>query len=275
MASPTLYKYHGLGNDFLITRALDEPDAMRRLAQRLCPRHTALGADGVLFWDIHPDGRPRMTIYNRDGSRPEMCGNGLRCLALFLVQHGHVERSEASVRLQVHTDAGLKGCLVAAVEGAQAQVTIEMGIPSEISGDAALDDEGRFGTWFGVDMGNPHAVVMGMEPLDVIDTLGRALNAPPQHPSFPHGVNGEFVHAAGPHVYDVVVFERGVGRTQACGTGACAVAWALWRQGVEAPEQPVTVRLPGGELVLTLTPDGGVTMKGPAAWVYQAQLPKG
>lgn len=275
MALPTLYKYHGLGNDFLITQALDEPEAMKRLAQELCPRHTAFGADGVLFWSMHVDGRPQMIIYNCDGTRPEMCGNGLRCLALFLVQHHHVEQSDdsSSVHVEVHTDDGVKACIVDPSEGHCAQVTVDMGVPMQIPGELPLDDQGQFPTWFGVDMGNPHAVVMHQPTLAVIDAVGHGLNDIPAHPSFEAGVNVEFVSRRDDNVYDVVVFERGVGRTQACGTGACAVAWSMWQTGAVSVEDPVTVWLPGGPLVLSLEPNGAVTMKGPAQWVYAAQLP--
>lgn len=276
MAPPTIYKYHGLGNDFLITQALTTSQAMSRMAQVLCPRHTAFGADGVLFWATHADGRPQMIIYNRDGTRPQMCGNGLRCLALFLVQHGHVELPEASasVRLEVHTDAGLKQCVVDCPTGHSAQVRVNMGEPSRIGGDEPLDAQGEFDAWFGVDMGNPHAVVMCQPSLDVVDAVGHALNDTPTHPSFGQGVNVEFVAHLRDHVYDVVVFERGVGRTQACGTGACAVAWALWQTNEVPTDDPVTVLLPGGALTLSLSADGAVIMQGPATWVYTAELPQ-
>jgi diaminopimelate epimerase len=273
--SVPIFKYHGLGNDFVVVRASDMPDALDAWAEAICDRHRGVGADGVLVLsepasDAEASGNEqaadaRMVIYNRDGSRPEMCGNGVRCVVRHLVQ---VEGFSAD-SVTIASDAGLRRCEVTDQKEGTWQVRVEMG-------QAAIDPQpvrahiGHFDAeLMAVDMGNPHAVVFQTAGVETIDEVGQALNS--DHPSFPKGVNVEFVEQTGPNQLRVDVFERGVGRTQACGTGACAAAAAAIEAGVCEAGEPVDVALPGGVLRIELV-DGNVWMTGPVDYVLRGEL---
>ncbi|MEM1347149.1 MAG: diaminopimelate epimerase [Myxococcota bacterium] len=269
MSEHTLQKYHGLGNDFLLVRrgALpEEPEAVRRV----CARHEGVGADGVLFWEEEADG-VRMILYNDDGSRPEMCGNGVRCLVAMLVDLGHLEaRSEVVVL----SDAGPRPCTVRPGEAPGVhQVRVGMGRAVIPDARRTCTVDGRTYTFTDVDMGNPHAVILEA-PEDVtlehVDRVGRWANEATD--VFEAGVNVEFVSEAPDGALDVVVYERGVGRTQACGTGACAVAAAAWRAGLKPAGARVRVRLPGGVLEVEEGEGGAVVMTGPAVRVFGLTL---
>lgn len=250
MTTP-FWKYHGLGNDFVVVEDLAAHSA---LAQRLCDRHFGVGADGVLFVDpsVNP---PRMIIVNQDGSRPQMCGNGIRCVARFLVEHHGF-----SDVVDIESDAGIKTCHV---DRNRWSVRVNMGAARR---DADLVYENF--RWHSVNMGNPHVVtfVEEMPDLASIDRIGALANNDRQ--TFPEGVNLEFVrvHADG---LEVVVYERGVGRTLACGTGACAAAVAAADHDLKT--LPVSVRLPGGSLTIEQEL-GTVWMTGGATLVYQGAL---
>lgn len=228
-ATVEFVKIHGIGNDFILINAEDLPTDPR-LALSLCDRHRGVGADGVLFYSTNP---PGMVVLNADGSRPEMCGNGLRCVARWLVEHHHFPEV-----LDIQTDAGVRRCEVNPANG---QVTIDMGVAA-VSDAEDVDLDGEILRGIRVNMGNPHFVVHGFRSLEEIDHLGAIANH--RHNSFPEGVNVEFVRET-EGLLDVIVYERGVGRTQACGTGACAVAAVAWRDGKEGV---IDVRLPGGIL---------------------------
>lgn len=269
MSETSLYKYHGLGNDFLIAPWPGDNDTARTLAVSWCDRHRGIGADGVLYWlPLPTSDAVQMMIYNQDGSRPEMCGNGVRCLALFLIQHGHLD----GPTVEVHSDAGVRMCHVDwnGQVADEAEVTVDMGAPESIDGDAPFGEHALI--WHGVDMGNPHAVVFEMPELDVIEHIGAMLNGDAKHSSFPNGVNVSFATRRPDEGYDVVVYERGVGRTQACGTAACAVAWAAWTQQDFPFETSVPIYLPGGRLELAWK-QARLWMTGPAQWTFTAQWP--
>lgn len=268
MNTQHLYKYHGLGNDFLISPWPGDAERAKAQAIEWCDRHRSIGGDGVLYWSQNVDDSVTMVIFNQDGSRPEMCGNGVRCLALYLVQHKHC----TGPVVHVMSDAGMRQCTVQWDGQTEGAVTVDMGQPKTIEGQALLEYQSLSYSWDGVDMGNPHAVVFEMPSLADIDTIGAHLNTTRNHPSFPEGVNVEFVSTRDDGGYDVVVFERGVGRTQACGTGACAVAWAIWQRELQPIDQRVVVHLPGGPLTLSYQ-DNTLWMQGPAQWTFTAQLP--
>ncbi|MBK6520575.1 MAG: diaminopimelate epimerase [Polyangiaceae bacterium] len=247
-------KWEGLGNDFVVVESEPTLDDVRSL----CDRRRGVGADGVLWVNREP---PRMIVFNADGSRPEMCGNGLRCVAAYLARPGQRE-------VVIQTDAGPRACLVERDPAAPnaARVAVDMGVARfgpELSrriGDAEH-------TFSCVDVGNPHAITFGeVEPLHYQE-VGSTLEQ-----QTPGGVNVEFVRAQ-PERLDVVVWERGVGFTQACGTGACAVAAAACRDGRASYGAPVRVGLPGGELTIEVSVgDSGATgpirMTGPARRVF-------
>jgi len=258
-------KYEGLGNDFLVVDAADEGAIGQKVVARLCDRHFGVGGDGVLL--VTPPkslgARATMVVLNADGSRPEMCGNGLRCVALHLAMQDRAR----GVSFIVDTDAGPR--LVAVErEGKTASVSVGMGrgVPEgELSyafGGAAL-------SFSRVSMGNPHAICFDAK-LDeaALDRLGPALSS-----TFPQGSNIELVTVLGERVLDVIVWERGVGRTLACGTGACAVAVAAARQGRVPFGVEIEVRLPGGPLHITVARETlDVTMRGPANQVFSGEV---
>jgi diaminopimelate epimerase len=270
-----LHKYHGLGNDFvLLDRRTGGADVDARQAKLLCDRHRGVGADGVLVLLPSAEAELRLSIHNADGSVPEMCGNGLRCVAKYVLESSG-RRAEA---LSVETLAGVLTAR-ASWEGASVkEVEVEMGparlvaanLPSGATGvpmaSAPVPGTPFHGT--AVSMGNPHLVLLDA-PLDQAATWGAHLEAAP---GFPERTNVEFLAREG-EALRVVVWERGVGLTQACGTGACAALVAAVLAGWAAPGTWVDVRLPGGALALHVSADfGQVTLRGPARFVFTAEL---
>lgn len=226
----------GTGNRFLLVDAIfgPRPDDPARLARDVRAHERR---DGILLVDRDESGRVRMVIHNADGSRPEACGNGLRCVAAYAARAGHVR----GATFELATDAGVRR---ARVDGTSVEVS--MG-PATVSAEEEVGLEGGASGVLGtlVDMGNPHFVLLGAAPDDATFTrLGPALE---RHPRFPRGANVEFV-SEGSDALKVRVWERGVGETAACGTGACAVAAVAVARGIA--NWPVAVDLPGGRLVV-------------------------
>jgi diaminopimelate epimerase len=262
------HKYEGLGNDFVLVEA-DRDDAVTpALARELCDRRFGIGADGVLL--VLPprssDADARMKVLNADGSVPEMCGNGLRCAVL---HHARI-RGRHSGEVTFDTDAGLKPCVVDD-EGGRGLVTVDMGVV-RVTGNVTveLDDRGARDPWelSLADAGNPHAITTRAATRAVIDAVGPRLAT---HSLFPAGTNVEFaVYRKG--AVDLVVWERGVGVTHACGTGACATVAVGVARGLVAVGDEVTVNLPGGPLSVTMREDGHAIMRGPARHVFSGQV---
>ena len=261
-------KYEGLGNDFVLVPL----DALSRWLEQVtlvCDRHRGIGADGIVGYAQDPHTRQvSMVIHNADGTRPQMCGNGVRCVVAALADSGALEAGDAVL---VQSDAGPRPCVLGPRDAQTGswQVAVEMGEPV-VAKRAKGFLCGHELSWVAVDMGNPHAVTwFAPESLAHADRLGQAANA--DAVTFPQGVNLEFVTpTALPHVVEVMVYERGVGRTQACGTGACAVAVALWEGGQVDRGQEVEVRLPGGPLKLRWE-EGRVWMNGPARQAFEGK----
>ena len=256
-------KYEGLGNDFVIVEQAS-PLAESRVSA-LCDRHFGVGGDGVLVVAPGRSGgaRASMIVQNADGSRPEMCGNGLRCVALHLARADGVERAE----YLVDTDSGPKLCLVER-QGRGALVRIDLG-RAEPAGEHRLEFEGRPFTFVRISTGNPHAISLdGLLPEGTIDRLGPAVSG-----QIPGGSNVEFVRDLGPRAFEVVVWERGVGRTLACGTGAGATAAALALAGRAPFGEPLEIRLPGGPLQVTVAPGTlELQLRGPAVHVFAGRV---
>ncbi len=256
-------KYHGIGNDFIVVDADDpsvwEPD----WAQRLCDRHRGIGADGVLL--VGPGqgaARASMRVLNADGSEPEMCGNGLRCVALHLALADETTRTE----YVVDTGAGPLGCSVVR-DGTLASVRIAMG-PAKMLGDLALELEGAALSFTRVSTGNPHAVIFDVEFDEArVDRIAPLVSA-----AIRGGANVEFVEQRGPSDLRVVVWERGVGRTLACGTGAVAAAAAAAVGGRVPYGDPVTVELPGGPLYIQIANSLDAQLEGPAQLVFRGDV---
>ncbi len=259
------FKAHGTGNDFVVLRDLDDRlDLTESLVRALCNRRLGVGADGVLRLGASDAGDVFMDYRNADGSVVEMCGNGVRVVAKHVVDHGVVDGDT----VKVDTRDGIKAVQVHRGEdGTVAAATVDMGAPTITDAEALeLDD-----TWIefvAVDIGNPHAIlrvddVAGAEVLSV----GRRLE---RHPRFPKGVNVEFAHVRDVANVDLRVWERGVGETAACGTGACATHAALHRLGLVGDD--VTIHLPGGDLRIRWSGEGSVEMTGPAVEVAHGTL---
>jgi len=260
-------KYEGIGNDFLVVEVDSEAALGPEQAKRLCDRHYGVGGDGVLLSapPVTPGAHGRMIVLNSDGSRPEGCGNGLRCVALSLARRGGQARTE----LLIDTDAGPRTALVEA-RGDGADVTVSMG-SAKREGEVTAVHRGEQLTFQRVSMGNPHAIVFDVACTEQeLDELGPRISQ-----SLPGGSNIEFVRATGPSAFDVLVWERGVGRTLACGTGAAAVAALAAMVGRAPFDAPITLRLPGGPLELTVRrEDLAVTLRGPARYVFSGEVPE-
>ena len=254
------FKYEGLGNDFVVVDAGDEAAVTPARAAALCDRRFGVGADGVLL--VLPPRKAgcdvRMRVINADGSVPEMCGNGVRCVAV------HVARAKGLLEgtVRVDTDAGVSPCAVEDGHG-EGIVTVDMGL-IRLFGDRTLDVGGKSVTVTVADAGNPHAVLFGTFARTDVDHLGPRLAT---HPDFPRGTNVEFSHIAGDGI-DLIVWERGVGITLACGTGACATTAVAVAKGLVAKGRPIPVHLPGGRLDVTLDDAGHAIMRGPARFVF-------
>jgi len=270
-------KVQGTGNDFVFIDAPRHPGLVvtAELASRLCDRNFGIGADGVLVFVGVVQGHPVMRIFNADGSVAEMCGNGLRCFAKVLS-----ERLGFAVDpLVIKTDAGLRSCRLRH-EGESTLVAISMGpIRDPRSGEllhaghraeslATADGEV---TLYPASTGNPHAIVRGELSLEEMSRLGAELT---RHPFFPNGTNVEFMSVRNPTEIDLVVFERGVGFTLACGTGAVATAAVAVAMNLCPAGQPVTLHLPGGDLRVTIQPDFAESLlEGPAEEVFSGTMP--
>jgi diaminopimelate epimerase len=266
-------KYEGLGNDFVV---VEQARLTTEQARRLCDRHRGMGADGVLLIES-PAANPRMRVINADGSTPEMCGNGLRCVALHLVRRG---LAAAGSDFVVETDAGPHRCRVATAERLSA-VEVSMRhaslVPNEIPVVAdrpVLDEPFAIGgteiTLSCVSMGNPHAITFQDVSQEARAKLGPLLE---KHERFPNAANIGFAQVLGPQSLSLAVWERGVGFTEACGTGACACAVAAVETGRARRDQPISVRLPGGVLEIGVGERGGrIRMSGPARHVFDGTV---
>ena len=273
-------KHHGLGNDFLvldmsqITRDssadLQKIDSSKinwsKVAQQWCDRQDGVGADGLLLLSRHDDFKLEMQLFNQDGSRAEMSGNGIRCLAQAAFDaDGH----EESVSYTVLTDAGLRVVDVEPVSQDEVRASVDMGKIEEIrppqNWQSIGSDPNR--PVMHLSVGNPHSVV-GVEDVAIVNLLEIGQKIPQ--------VNLEIIEP-GPesHAITMRVHERGAGITQACGTGACASAWAASKWGlVPASVREVLVHQPGGDASVRLNhPQAGhVTLIGPANFYSRHNL---
>lgn len=265
-------KWQGLGNDYVVLHREQIPfELTPERVRHLCERDFGIGSDGILV--IGPktgDDRFRLQIFNPDGSEAEMCGNGVRMVARKLKMEGSI--SGDSVVLE--TPAGE----IVPVIGEGYSVRVDMGIAHfggeklDLSGEvveSTLTAGGRTFTFTFVDVGNPHAVITSPWPLEIarLDEFGPLIET---HKYFPRRTNVEFVVPVDEHHAKVRVWERGVGETRACGTGASATAVALVRLG--RCKSPVKVSLPGGTLEVEVMDDYRVFMTGPAEEIFHGDL---
>ena len=266
------YKYHGLGNDFILTPDLDGTVAASpERAVKLCDRHTGIGADGWMLIRKSETCDIQMYLYNSDGSVAEMCGNGLRCFAKFVYDRGIVNREQFTVE----TLAGVMQVQITAENDVCQLVTANIGAPSfdkpliPMVGEGHCDREtvavlDREFTISACLMGVPHVVVFGKDFTDE-DVLkyGPTLEV---SPLFPRKANINFANVLDEKTVEVRTWERGCGRTLACGTGSCATAVLCHKSGYTGSE--VEIRLQEGSLFIKVT-DDGVIMTGPAAMSYE------
>jgi diaminopimelate epimerase len=258
-------KVEGLGNDFVLLEADHEDAITANLAKEMCDRRYGIGADGVLMvLPPRAGGDARMHVINADGSVPEMCGNGLRCVVHHVATRGGLNQGE----LAIETDAGVRKCTFEC-KGESALVEVEMG-DVRIVGTRTLSPRGIPYELTLVDAGNPHAVAYRDDPAGELESVGLLLAT---DPSFERGTNVELVRWAR-GVLELAVWERGAGRTLACGTGACAAVAVACARGEAASGKRVIVRLPGGDLTITHDVEAGATrMLGLARRVFDGAWP--
>lgn len=271
-------KMQGIGNDYVYVNCLEEQvENPSSLAKIVSDRHFGIGSDGLIL--IRPSAQADffMEMFNADGSRSEMCGNGIRCVGKYVFDHGLTSKTE----IDVNTLAGVKHLVLHVEDGRVASVTVDMGEPvldpELIPVNAALSPvvgepvevSGVPYAMTCVSMGNPHAVVF------VDDTASFPLHevgpAFEQHPVFPRRVNAEFVQVINRNEVNMRVWERGAGETLACGTGACATTVACVLNGLT--EDEITLHLLGGDLQVRWDRAvNRVFMTGPAATVFEGEL---
>lgn len=267
------YKYQGTGNDFIIINNLAgelsvEPDKVALL----CNRHFGIGADGLILVNKSETADYYMDFYNSDGSKAEMCGNGIRCLAAFAQDHLGFKEKEVFI----DTLAGVKELMIK-----DEFFTVKMGRPvfkaSKIPVDLGLDEIVDYPVEVSgielkitcLSMGNPHTVIFTDE--HIFNEAGAYGPVIENMKEFPNKTNVEFVIMTDGRA-EVVVWERGAGLTLACGTGACAVLAAVEKTGRLEGSQELIVDLPGGGLKTEFDDSGSILLTGPAEFVYKGSL---
>lgn len=273
-------KMHGAGNDYVYVDCFQQapPEHIPELARRIADRHAGVGGDGLILIGPSDVADVRMRMFNADGSEAEMCGNGVRCVAKYVYEHG-IARNHL---LKVETQRGVLMLELFASGGRVDRVRVNMGppileaakIPTTLAGNPVIDAElpldDRTLRVSSVSMGNPHCILF-VEALtdELVLGLGPTIET---HASFPQRVNVEFVQVLSPTEVRQRTWERGSGETMACGTGAAAVCVA----GVLAgrTDRDLLVHLPGGDLALQWREqDNHVMMTGPAVEVFTGQWP--
>ena len=272
-------KMQGAGNDYVYIDCFNNPMPAdpASLSRAISDRHFGVGADGLILICSSDKADARMRMFNADGSEAEMCGNGVRCVAKFVHDHGIAREDQ----LKIETGRGVLTLDLEVKDGKVARVTVDMGepilqasdIPTTLPGNPPVDvplpgNESRLATC--VSMGNPHCVIYVKEITD-----GNVLGLGPQlerMPVFPRRTNVEFVRVNGPDDVTMRVWERGSGETLACGTGACAVCVAGVLTGRTG--RKLLAHLPGGDLELHWSEDDNhVYMTGPAVEVFSGEWP--
>ena len=271
-------KMQGTGNDYVYVDAFrDQVADPAGLAKAISHRRFGVGSDGLILIKPMPGADAEMEMYNSDGSKSEMCGNGLRCVAKYV--HDHYARGKDDLKLM--TGAGWRQARIMERDpGGQAElVRIDMGepvfagkaIPTAFDLPEVLDREiavgGRSFRFSSVSMGNPHCVIYIDDVLRFpVEQFGPLIET---HPYFPRKVNVEFVQIVSPEEVIQRTWERGAGETWACGTGASAVAAVGFKLGRTGPR--LTVHLTGGDLLLEYTGKGPVLMTGNAVQVFEGE----
>jgi diaminopimelate epimerase len=273
-------KMHGIGNDYVYVCTFDQelPGDPSKLAIAVSDRHFGIGSDGLIMILPSDKADARMRMFNADGSESEMCGNGVRCVAKYIHDHGIAQKG----RVTVETGRGVLTLDLEVEDDVVRRVRVDMGspileaekIPTTLPGNPPIDVPLTINGYdlkiTAVSVGNPHAVVFVEDVANFpVEAIGAALE---RHPSFPRRVNAHFVEVISPHEVRMRTWERGSGITLACGTGACAVAVA----GVltSRTRERVLAHLPGGDLSLDWDgPGAPIFMTGSATEVYSGEWP--
>ncbi len=274
-------KLHGAGNDYLFMDGRGEERDWPALAAAMSDRHTGVGSDGLIL-AAHSDAADlRMIMFNADGSEGQMCGNGIRCLVRFAFDEGILPPVYSAV--SVETASGARRVTPIWESGLMSRARVGMGEPRlrvedipaiapglDVITDYELEVEGRSFAVSCVSMGNPHAVAFVDEDVDGLP-LGEIGPLVERHPMFPERVNFEVVNLIDSTRVKARVWERGSGLTEACGTGACAVAVSARLRGWVGDD--VTVSLPGGDLSIHWPGEGEVILEGPVERVFEGEWP--
>jgi diaminopimelate epimerase len=240
-------KAHAYGNDFLLVQAEDVPlDQRGPLTRLLCERHRGLGGDGVIYFAPTADGAA-MDLVNADGSYSEVSGNGVRCLAAWIARQ---RRLPPGAALAIDTDAGRKRLELLSIDGGRLTFRAAMGQPEDIACRTIVLDAGAVEA-VTLRVGNPQCVVLGEVSQERLHTIAGPLAV---HPSFPAGTNVELAKVESPGQVKILIWERGVGPTEASGTGACAAAVAAITYG--GASRDVQVVAPGGAQRVEWRDDG-------------------
>lgn len=273
-------KMQGIGNDYVYINCFEEtvkdPSAVARFVS---DRHFGIGSDGLILIRPSQAADCEMDMYNLDGSQGAMCGNGIRCVAKYVFDHGIVNKTSISIA----TKSGIKYVDLTVKDGKASLIRVNMGSPilqatqipvvadTEQVIDAPIQVDGQEYHYTAVSMGNPHAIVY-VEDTDSLD-LAKIGPSFENHVNFPDRINTEFVQVLDEHTVKMRVWERGSGETLACGTGACAVAVASILNGHVSPDTPVTVKLLGGDLqIFWNRSENLVYMTGPAVTVFDGAI---
>lgn len=273
-------KMHGAGNDYVYVNCFEESvpnDIAPALARAVSDRHFGIGGDGLILICPTEQADAQMRMFNADGSEAEMCGNGVRCVAKYVYDHGIAKKDE----LTILTGNGVLTLQVFAKNGLAESIRVNMGkpifdaamIPTTLPGNppqnVPLEVAGRQLEVTCVSMGNPHCITFVDEVTDDwVLGVGPKIEV---HPVFPKRVNAEFIKIVSRTEMIMRVWERGSGETLACGTGACAAAVAASLNGLT--DRKVLCHLPGGDLVLEWADSGEVYMTGPATEVFSGDWP--
>ncbi len=271
-------KMHGLGNDYVYVNCFEEKiDNPPAVARFVSDRHFGIGSDGLIMINPSKTADFEMEMYNADGSRGEMCGNGIRCVAKYVYDYGLTDKTQISVE----TLGGIKYLDLTVEDGKVSLVKVDMGKPEleadlipiiserEQVIDEPIEVDGKEYHMTGVSMGNPHAVIYvdDVKGLDM-EKIGPKFE---NHERFPKRINTEFVHCIDRQTVEMRVWERGSGETLACGTGACAVAVSSILNNLT--DTQVTVKLLGGDLQIEWDREKDrVFMTGPATVVFDGVI---
>jgi diaminopimelate epimerase len=249
MSPVAVTKMHGTLNDFVILdRRAQRVDDLPAFARRVCDRRGGMGADGVIVLEDSAIAHARMRVINADGSEAEMCGNGMRCAIRYLSENGEGEKFEMETLAgTIHADVLAKGD--------EYQIRLNVGIPQLLDNALPFPDASY------VVVGNPHVVIF-VDSFDDVDLIATGQSMP--------DVNVHLALPVDEHRVDVLHHERGVGLTQACGTGSVACAAAAIRRGIA--QSPVGVHVPGGVLRIDWNGEGEAYLTGPAVRVFDARI---